>query len=278
MTKFGLLNEFNESSGRIWREIKISLSRTKKPKKWVFVIGCANSGTTLLSSLLGAHPSISTMPVEGQFLTNILPVDLDVGLPRMWTRNEWMFRLNAGSNFINADRIKKEWSMRFNGDTDIFLEHSPPHSARTLWLQEHFPNSYFINIVRNGYAVAEGIRRKAIPYYMPQGWPIEWTASHWRRSCEIVNEDSTKLDNYFELKYEDLCSDPDTHISNIFKFISLRPLDYSVNSLKLRIHERSEKIKNMNSFSIQNLSSTEINKVYSEAETMLDHYKYDANV
>ena len=38
------------------------------------------------------------------------------------------------------------------------------------WLQEVFPNSCFIGVVRNGFAVAEGIKRKGEK-------PVEWIAS-----------------------------------------------------------------------------------------------------
>ncbi len=41
-------------------------------KKWVFIIGCYNSGTTLLNEILASHPKISGLPDEGVMLTDQL--------------------------------------------------------------------------------------------------------------------------------------------------------------------------------------------------------------
>lgn len=42
-------------------------------RKWVFIMGCNNSGTSLLHYILGSHPDIASLPREGQFLTAVLP-------------------------------------------------------------------------------------------------------------------------------------------------------------------------------------------------------------
>jgi hypothetical protein len=40
------------------------------------------------------------------------------------------------------------------------LEKTTANAVRMRWLHQAFPRSAFIGVVRNGYAVAEGIRRK----------------------------------------------------------------------------------------------------------------------
>ena len=42
------------------------------PERWIFIIGCYNSGTTILASILNRHPSIGGLRTEGAFLTDSL--------------------------------------------------------------------------------------------------------------------------------------------------------------------------------------------------------------
>lgn len=64
---------------RIYREVPLFLNISEKighdltPKKWVFIVGCYNSGTTLLNQILSCHPDILTLPDEGAFLTRRVP-------------------------------------------------------------------------------------------------------------------------------------------------------------------------------------------------------------
>ena len=60
---------------------------------------------------------------------------------------------------FDVEKLKKDWMPFFDRKKKVFLEKSIVNSARMTWLQDSFANSYFIFIVRNGYAVAEGIRR-----------------------------------------------------------------------------------------------------------------------
>ncbi len=103
-----------ENIGSIFRELKIACKTIPKPRLWVFLIGCYNSGTTLLSKMLGQHPDISALPIEGHFLTDQFVKDYEVGLPRMWAGREELFRLTEKDTKPDPERVKKEWGMRPN--------------------------------------------------------------------------------------------------------------------------------------------------------------------
>ena len=183
-----------EYMGLLHREVRIALTPVPTPEKWVFVVGCYNSGTTLLAELLGRHSRISALPTEGHFITDQLVRDYDVGLPRMWVEREDLFRMTEASEGPDVVRLKKEWGSRLDLRKPILLEKSPPNGARTRWLQAHFENAYFIAIVRNGYAVAAGIRKKAEPHHIAgERWPIEMAAYQWARSNEVLLEDAAHL-------------------------------------------------------------------------------------
>ena len=148
-------------ASEFYRELKITLSPLPKPEKWVFIVGCYNSGTTLLHEILTNHPQIGYLPTEGHFLTDQLPSEHELDIPRMWHLRKKLFQLESDDSLPDATRIKREWSMRLkNRNSPILLEKSPQNGARMPWLQDNFENAHFIALIRNGYAVAEGIRRK----------------------------------------------------------------------------------------------------------------------
>ncbi len=265
-----------ECLGRLHRELRISLTPMVVPEKWVFVVGCYNSGTELLMSLLGAHPAIAPLPDEGQFLTDQLVCDYELGLPRMWVLREDLFRLGPDDGGPDPARLKREWLMRLDRKRPVFLEKSPPNAARTLWLERHFENAHFIAIVRNGYAVAEGIRRKAEPFHLKEGWPIELCARQWNRSNEVLVEDAARLKKVLWVRYEDLAESPGDELARILGFLGLEA--WGSGSIDLRgswsVHERIEPIRNMNAGSIARLSEEERARVTVEARPMLTHFGY----
>ena len=58
----------NRFFGEYWQELAQS-------HRWVFVIGCNNSGTSLLQRLLEWTGEISTFPAEGQLYTRAIKRD-----------------------------------------------------------------------------------------------------------------------------------------------------------------------------------------------------------
>lgn len=263
-----------ESFGTIWRECKVALTPVPSPNKWVFVVGCYNSGTTLLAELLGRHPEISAIPTEGHFITDQFIKDYDIGLPRMWVDREDLFRLTEQDKGPDVIRIKKEWGMRLDLSKKVLVEKSPPNSARTRWLQANFENAHFIGIVRNGYAVAEGISRKGDPKHLDEGWPINRSARQWAKSNEILSEDAQHLNNFTWIKYEDLTESPGLTLNSIAKFLGLEP--FSENSIEsdFIIHERNEPVRNLNDLSIDRLTRDQIDIINDVAGSMLDHFGY----
>ena len=256
----GLLRE---CLGELHREIRLAFTPSVKPEKWVFIVGCYNSGTELLMHMLGSHPSVASLPDEGQFLTDQFLADYELGLPRMWTLREELFRLNENDQGPDARRLKKEWLLRLDRTRPLFLEKSPPNAARTRWLQKNFENAHFIAVVRNGYAVAEGIRRKAEPHHLQQGWPLELCARQWQRSYEVLLEDSHHLDKVIWLRYEDLTANPAFEMKRITDFLGVQPLaaDAPAFDQTWSVHEKREVIRDMNAESISRLSSVELETV-----------------
>lgn len=264
-----------DSLGSIARELRIAVTPEPRPAKWVFLVGCYNSGTTLLSDLLGRHPEVSALPTEGHFITDQFTKDFEVGLPRMWAGREELFRLTEESAGPDPLRVKKEWAIRLDKRRPIFLEKSPPNTVRTRWFQQHFAPAYFIAIVRNGYAVAEGITRKADPKHLRDSWPIEASARQWRRSQEVLEQDAPHLRHLLWVKYEDLVHDPLHTLNIITAFIGASPFAGFDPQQAFSVHERSEAVRDLNQESIDRLTGDQIRRINAEAGDCLQRYGYN---
>ncbi len=263
-----------ECLGRLNREIRIALTPVPKDRTWVFLVGCYNSGTTLLAELLNQHPSISALPTEGHFITDEFIKDFDIGLPRMWVEREDLFRLTEVDRGPDPLRVKKEWAMRLDLSKPVLLEKSPPNTAKVRWLQAHFENAHFIGIVRNGYAVSEGITRKADPRHLPDSWPIEMSAYQWKRSNEILEQDAKHLKRFMWVRYEDLANNTVAILNQITNFIGIPNFESFESDRSWAIHERDEKVRNMNADSIDRLSRDDIKRINQVAGDMIESLGY----
>lgn len=227
-----------------------------RPEKWVFIVGCYNSGTTLLANLLGVHPDIGNMPLEGRRFTGELPNADEYGIPRLWaTRPELFYLDETMGDHINVSKIKRQWAYMYNDRRrKVLLEKSPVNAGRTRWFQKHFANSHFIVLIRDGYAVAEGIRRKA-------GHPIEKSILQWVNSNEILLKDLPFLENKIIIKYEDMTENPIRVFKFITDFLHISNVPLDTLSKEFRIHERKDKVENFNAHSYKNLNEADIQTI-----------------
>ncbi len=102
----------------------------------------------------------------------------------------------------NQEKIFQEWSRYWDMTKPLLLEKSPPNILKTRFLQELFPNSYFITITRHPIAAS----------YATMGWgkrDLKSLLEHWITCHNIFQQDKEYLENLFVLKYEDFVEDPE---------------------------------------------------------------------
>ncbi len=243
--------------------------------KWIFIIGCYNSGTTLLDRILRQHSAIAGLPREGQFLSEVFVTPKSVGVPRLWAEKEDLFRFLPNEKVAEARQVKQDWIQLLDKpEANFALEKSPPNTARTLWLEQNFSQPYFIHIVRNGYAVAMGIQDKVMVDYGSIPNLLAKATHQWNRSLEIILEDRYKLTNFLEIKYEDFTADPIGIIGDIFTFLDLPVLSSEQLLQKYTIHGINSKIENKNQVRLDNMTVEQKNIIYTQAGKMLDKYNY----
>lgn len=250
-----------------------------KPKKWVFIVGCYNSGTTLLAEIFEKHPQLAVLHDEGVMLTNQLPRPEDFGWRRMWCQCEDKMQIEKSKTVYSAQTIKRHWSHFVKKNPEIVVEKSIANATRMEFLQDHFPNSYFIYIVRDGYAVAEGIRRKAevMPEHQEElgsQYPIEFPAKQWQRSMEVVDKQKEKIKNILEISYEEFTADVKGCSLKITEYLNIDPFDEALLQSDFEVHKNKMKVSNQNKKSYLRLNEEEWNTINKWAEKGLKKYNY----
>ena len=247
-------------------------------RKWVFIVGCYNSGTTLLAELLQAHSKLDGLRNEGAFLTDQLPYPERLGWPRMWSRCADEMRVSS-DEAERARKIKKHWSLWIRGQNEYAVEKSISNTLRIEFLAKHFNEAKFIHIVRNGYAVAAGIRRKSNlrRWKNPDGltaYPIDYCASQWRDSLVEVERCVDAGLPIVTISYEDVVSNTVQALSPVFEFIGVSPIVDANAWGELHIHEKSSRIKDMNAASIEQLDEQDQKIIESVAGDYLAKFGY----
>ena len=249
------------------QKMLLPFGRKLNPDRWIFVVGCYNSATTLLANILRKHPLMEGLLTEGAYLTDVLPYPEQYGWPRMWCKCIDDIRLQPGpGGKERAERIKRHLSIWYPKNIPNLVEKSVSNAVRLHFLDAYFKPAYFIYIVRNGYTVAHGIRKKANlsrwnNEYQNDRYPIELCAEQWRISDEIIEQDSKSVKNFMRIYYEDLTGNPEKILSAITDFLELPPYSRDVLSNEWEIDGVISPMRNMNSDVLDKLSYDDINKI-----------------
>lgn len=230
-----------------WADRQLALG----PWYWLFVLGCNNSGTTLLMELLEKHSLIRRLPKEGQRLTTAIPNSAPLGIGRVFTQRADLFRWTEQTGGEAVARLRYDWAYYADPQPGIRLEKSPPNTLRSRWLQKYFAPARFVVLVRDPYAVCEGIARR-------RGHSLAEAAAHWRTVHEVLEEDLPHLQRYTTVTYEDFCDRPDEVLASLESFLGLpEPFDRRLLTGPFNAHNMDgspQRLQNFNERSFGRLS------------------------
>lgn len=231
----------------LFRRILRPFFRPKRPLGIFFVVGCYNSGTTVIKNAISLHPDVATAPIEGDRLTGaLLPYETG-GWPRCLFGNCHEVVTDRRHGKVDADLF---WSdLRPWIDTHkYFLEKSISNTVRIPLLRKAFPGTRFICVVRDVEGVVQGIQRRSRPYGLARKilgaseYSHELLSRQWRFFYSLVLEDmSTEKDIYF-CSYEKFISEPDTEVAKLYEFLGLSPQPLAYRNSRLSVGERSLEI------------------------------------
>jgi hypothetical protein len=268
LTKLKFLHELR------WCWVKAIASeqwrRRAERYRWIFILGCNNSGTTLLVHLFAKHPEICA--IAGRNVTKVLPHPLSAGVARIWTERLDLFRFTEADHQLDFLRLLYDWVSTLPCPSRPFvLEKAPPDMVCSRWLQKVFPNASFVGLVRNGYAVTEGIRRR-------EGYSLDRCARHWHTTNKILMADCAYLKRFLLVHYEDLAASPRETVGQICQFLGIDslPLEPAITA-EWDIHNMDNtpsKIQDFNAKSLALLSERDIEIINLHAREMLERFGY----
>jgi hypothetical protein len=252
-----------------WTERQLQL----KEHYWLFILGCNNSGTTLLNKLLASHPEIRSLPSEGNDYTDALPNASRLGIGRVFTQRLDLFRWTETDDPAPAARAKYDWVYYYECRPCILLEKTPWNSVRSRWLQYNFRPNRFLTIVRSPYAVCEGMMRR-------KQYSAELAATHWRTVHEILLEDMPHLERCLLFRYEDLCGSVTQWLGRFEQFLELRqPFDPDLPNREFPTHNienRARPIEDLNRTSLERLSAQDRSTITSIAGEVMQKFGYQS--
>lgn len=227
-------------------------------KEPVFVMGCCNSGTTILGKAIQSHWDVHGLEEEGP-LTPGYPKELTHHLCphtfRTWAHPIWSRgkSVNPGDNlayYMTEEAMTENLASKLNdfyrpfvGNGKRLCDHSPQSTLRARALQKAFPDAYFVAIVRDAYAVSEGIRRKRWddpdrPHMSGFNTPIETAARQWSETSKILLSYKKLLDRYLLIKYENLVSNAESILTEVLSFCKLESKGHDFPSFILDLNEK----------------------------------------
>jgi len=193
----------------------------------VIIAGCGRSGTSLLRTMLNAHPSFFCGPEtalmlpmvgEQETITRKLAWLLDISehpIRDLWTVPSQAMFVDVLFTTICLSKSKLRWA-----------EKTPKNVMVMEWINRHWPNAYFIHMIRDGRDVIASLREhpkwkivkgKRVPTNVRQ--PLKPCVERWI----LETREGLKwrgFPRYIELYYEDLIKFPDIRLPTLFRQIN----------------------------------------------------------
>lgn len=193
----------------------------------LFLVGCARSGTTLLQSLLAAHPEIVSFP-ESHFFRHLNPHATwrrRLGLARPTTREhleEFYDKIgredgvcvSPGPFTLRMKRytrasIRTLDNKAVESGANYWLEKTPMHLHHIPLIERYVSNTQFIHLVRDGRDVVASMHKVTHEY--PNEWggerSIEECLRRWTGDIERTRRHAEKPEHHV-VRYRDIAKAP----------------------------------------------------------------------
>ena len=243
----------------------------------LFVICSNNSGSTFLKKVLASCRATWNLAREGQTMPGYAgPVpEPDVALVWASTRASRDRLADAGA--YDWQRSRRAWYFQAwarDSRASVFVTKSPPHLLLVNELARHFANAKFVFMVRNPYAVCQGICR-----YMGHRLPEPETAARHVVACldrQRRNVEAHRSDGVF-FTYEAMCGEPESTARRIQMLVP------ELDDLRLRQRvpvkgQYDELLTDMNARQVARLERRQVaafNRVFRAHRDVLDHFGYE---
>jgi hypothetical protein len=291
----------------LWPLWSMALGRRYRLHRPIFLIGCHNSGTTILSRLIGQHRDVAhwseapeVWAPDDAFLNwSVMPqpplpvpflFDLHAYQRTVADHAEFIPTIQDSFGFFTASRMRRR-----------FLNKNPHMSISIPYIEAAFPDACYVYIRRNGYAVVQSLVSNWRPVLQSisndDGWghmraaidpkflhdPLELVrlcARYWRDIDERAVNDLQSLTDQrrvYYTSYESICADPKGVLEEVLPQLGLDPARYDWDQLRqptrfpwtdmLPMEDRNFKYR-------ERLTRAEIDAVTNEVREQLTAFDY----
>lgn len=216
-------------------------------KKPLFLVGCPRSGTTLLQSLLAAHPEIASLP-ESRFFQYAVPCQrypkpnyqsrrYKLGMistilkPRLTEFFQQEINRPDLLHYFPKIPLLRLYSLQFikimniiaeEENKSIWLDKTPEHLYFLKEIEKFVPKVKMIHLIRNGSHVVASLYEVThkYPESWDGAWDIERCIDRWKQSIEVSRRYLQK-ENHIMVRYEQLVANPPEILKKICKFIGV---------------------------------------------------------
>jgi len=255
----------------------------------VFLVGCPRSGTTLLQSLLAAHPQIASFP-ESKFFQYLVPEHeprrrfFGLVSRRLQPRLEEFFKSEIGRpemlQYLPQIPLMSWYTRKFikilqilteEQGKSIMLEKTPEHLYHIDYIEKIVPGVRFIHILRNGSDVVASLYEvtRKYPNSLWQGaLSLDDCIERWIQAVEISRRHLHKL-NHLLIRYEDLVENPPTELEKICGFIGIEFIETMLQDYRgvaKQVTLETEPWKAAVTGEIHKVSSQKFDQMFDEAQ------------
>jgi hypothetical protein len=184
------------------RNLRWWLGAAESEARHVFVLGAPRSGTTLLENIVAVHPDNVSLQRETGFFTKADMFRDGLCFPPLLDEYSVDYLRSESSDIVSFfDKVAE--AACSEAGSSRFVEKTPQHVLRLPWLVDHFPQSQFVHLYRDGrdcYASARSTN-------VPQRTNVIRFAWYWKRCVErrlSIGGDERITD----VRYEELVEKP----------------------------------------------------------------------
>ena len=190
---------------------KLSVNLVETKKRFIFVVGMPESGTTLVEQIIAAHPLVTSGGETG-FIGDIIDelpdlTQSDLSYPQCITQfspeliNQIAMRFNAYLNNLSGNFVN-------------ITDNSPINYLHLGLIQIFFPQSIIINVERNPVATCLGCYFKDFDHRHQYTYNLAILARVFQNYQKIMNHWKAIMpENIYSINYENLLSHSDTEIN-----------------------------------------------------------------
>ena len=227
---------------------------------YLFIVGCARSGTTLVQRIVDAHPEIA-ITTEMHWISRQFKSRNGLVAPELVSeltqhkrfaqfeipREEFEGLLGSGEAIPYPTFLNRVFGLYGKIKNKPLVGNKTPAYVRSIpTFHALWPHAKFVHIIRDGRDVCMSIlnwkkaERIVGRYVSWEEDPVSTTALWWERKVRKGREDGAALGPglYHETLYEDLVDDPERECKRLCEFLGV-PYDDAM----IRFHEGRERLK-----------------------------------